>query len=82
MGFNRHSKAVMVLSDLAAQAHQIAEAALFSPKQYWRASALLCSLLLGLPVGSAPFAAAAGVLRCLYDSDVDTAAVTMIVALV
>ncbi|CAM9656081.1 unnamed protein product, partial [Laminaria digitata] len=59
------SVAVTVLSDMAVQAHQIAEAALFSPKQYWRASALLCSLLLGLPEDSAPFSAAAGALRAI-----------------
>lgn len=56
-------KALKVLSDIAAQSHQIAEASLFSPKQYWKASALLCSLLLGLQAESAPFAAAAGALR-------------------
>ena len=52
-------QALTVLSELGAQAHQIAEAALFSPKQYWRASALLCSLLLGLPGNSNTFTAAA-----------------------
>lgn len=58
-----HTQAVTVLSDMAVQAHQIAEAALFSPKQYWRVSTLLCSLLLGLPADSAPFVAAAATLR-------------------
>lgn len=48
---------------MGAQAHQIAEASLFSPKQYWRASALLCSLLLGLPGDSNTFMAAATALR-------------------
>ncbi|CAM9879604.1 unnamed protein product [Scytosiphon promiscuus] len=57
-GFSE-SAALTVLSELGAQAHQIAEAALFSPKQYWRASALLSSLLLGLPGDSAAFTAAA-----------------------
>lgn len=54
-----------MLSELGAQAHQIADAALFSPKQYWRASALLSSLLLGLPGNSPAFTAAAAALRYL-----------------
>lgn len=60
------AKAVGVLAEMAAQAHQIAEASLFSPKQYWRASALLCSLILGLPAGSASFLAATGALRSVH----------------
>lgn len=52
-----------MLSELGAQAHQIAEAALFSPKQYWRASALLSSLLLGLPGDSTTFTATAMAFR-------------------
>ncbi|CAN0294858.1 unnamed protein product [Ectocarpus sp. 6 AP-2014] len=63
-GFSE-SAALTVLSELGAQAHQIADAALFSPKQYWRASALLCSLLLGLPGDSAAFTAAAAALRAI-----------------
>lgn len=61
--FRNTRQALAVLSELGAQAHQIAEASLFSPKQYWRASALLCSLLLGLPGGSNTFTAAATALR-------------------
>lgn len=57
------AQAVAVMSDIAAQAHLIAEAALFSPKQYWRASALLCALIVGLSADSAPFTATAGALR-------------------
>eukprot|EP00752_Nemacystus_decipiens_P006554 g5901.t1 len=63
-GFSE-SAALTVLSELGAQAHQIAEAALFSPKQYWRASTLLCSLLLGLPGDSNIFMAAATALRAI-----------------
>eukprot|EP00903_Cladosiphon_okamuranus_P019641 g18059.t1 len=63
-GFSE-SAALTVLSELGAQAPQIAEASLFSPKQYWRASALLCSLLLGLPGDSNTFMAAATALRAI-----------------
>ncbi|CAM9561394.1 unnamed protein product, partial [Hapterophycus canaliculatus] len=63
-GFSE-SAALTVLSELGAQAHQIAEAALFSPKQYWRASALLSSLVLGLPVDSPAFTAAATAFRSI-----------------
>lgn len=58
------SQAVSVLSDMQAHAHQIAEASLFSPKEYWKVSTLFCALLLGLPEESSPFEAAVGAFRC------------------
>ncbi|CAM9753250.1 unnamed protein product [Ascophyllum nodosum] len=59
------STAVTILSDMRAHAHQIAEASLFSPKQFWQVSALFCALLLGLPSESEPFRAAAGAFRAV-----------------
>ncbi|CAM9306278.1 unnamed protein product [Chrysoparadoxa australica] len=64
-GLLTEASCVNVLNDMAGQAQQLADASCFNPKQYWRVSSVLCSLLIDRADTELTFRAAVEAFRAL-----------------